>query len=62
MSSQRVEVEVEVTSAEGTPMFYRYKCEWEKAPPLEQIEGHVASVLKLIDATAHEADEEGETA
>lgn len=62
MSSQSVEIEVEVTSAEGTPMFYRYRCDWEKAPAMEQVEAHVASVLKLLDSTAHEDDDKEETA
>jgi hypothetical protein len=62
MSSQRIELEVEVANDEGTTLFYRYRCDWEQAPPMEQVEAHVASVLKLLDATAHEADEDTETA
>ena len=62
MSSQRIELEVEASDTEGSPIFYRYRCDWEQAPPMEQVEAHVASVLKLLDATAHEADEDTETA
>lgn len=57
MNSTRLELEVEVMAGSG-PAYYRYSLAWEKPPPMDQIEAHAKTIMRILDEQAHEGLDE----